>query len=113
MTEYDAMDWLWLISQTVPIALAWIFALYFCFTRHRENPRGAVFLAIAILLNGVWMVIGILPLFAEVDKLTELFSTMWFSYTFLTVKMICQTAAWILIALAVFSRRADQYADLS
>lgn len=105
---------LWTVGALVPIGFAWLFALYFCFTRHRENPRGAVFLGIAILLEMTLYTLSYLPrILLPQEVWTDLFSNQWFFYGTRLLHTLFSTVMWILIAMAVFSRRSDQYADLS
>jgi hypothetical protein len=101
-------QWLWTVGRLVPIGLAWCFALYLCFTRHRENPRGAVFLGLAILLElNLYALAYLAPLLAGSELMQELLLTSWYQSGVLVVHSIFSTLIWILVGLAVFPRRAS------
>ena len=54
-------DWnvlLWRLMYSLPNLIAWCIAIYFCTTRRRENPKGAVYLGLAVMVSLVSTVVG-------------------------------------------------------
>jgi len=48
------MDWeylVWRLIYMAPQFVGWCIAIFFCVTRRRENPKGSVFLGLAVMIS--------------------------------------------------------------
>ena len=101
-------DFAWELAYIAPTFLVLCVALYFCFVRRRDNPRGVVFLGLAILVVIAqvacsFLVHGFLMGYGSsgsigIGRILGFVMTM--SGT------VGNAALWILVTAAVFARRA-------
>lgn len=99
----------------VPASLALSFVIYLCMSRRRENPKGTVYLGLAILIQLLSYTLSFGPMLLSQNMFSDLSmeSMRWIMTLKQGIHGLLHAAMWILIGMAVFSRRADQYADLS
>jgi hypothetical protein len=93
-----------------PLILGTVFAAALCLIRHRENPRGAALLGLAILANLIACVPTLLMRhFPDISQ--QLFAFARDSTSGYVTMMLTTTAlsgiSWCLIGLAVFPRTTD------
>ncbi|HSG72656.1 MAG TPA: hypothetical protein VLA12_19745 [Planctomycetaceae bacterium] len=110
------------LTEHVPILIAWLLAIIFCFKRRQENPRGAALLGIAVFIQltsfGIQILTNYLLLsnyFAD-EIGNSMFWFGWGSHIFFGVLRLLTMVSWILIAYAVFPGRRDHrdiYLELS
>jgi|GEM_PF-1788509 hypothetical protein len=103
----------WLLSinwlmQSGPLVIVWCIGIYLCFTRRKENPKGALFLRNAILISLFTLVIDRLPFFWR-DPFTK-GSAYWIGeagiWALLAFKSLLTIVIWAFIIAAVFARPA-------
>lgn len=107
-STYNWSALIWTLAFTVPIWIVWGFAIWFCFTRRRENPTGAKYLGLAVLVQFVntafsqffpytwgWFNDGTS---AGQETFNQLYRVI------LGVKICANVVSWILIIMAVFAR---------
>ena len=90
----------------LPNIVGWSVAIVFCILRRRENPKGVVYLSLAILMQLLW-----LPLRYGVPYLYSLYSGPELppvrylgTYFFVTINTLTLLPSWLLITMAVFAR---------
>ncbi|MDG2387870.1 MAG: hypothetical protein P8M30_00990 [Planctomycetaceae bacterium] len=99
-------DWnvlLWRLMYSLPNLIAWCIAIYFCTTRRRENPKGAVYLGLAVMVSLVSTVVGYgWTYLLNWTGVSGIFSGIQF---FIAGFHACTTLAfWVFIIMAVFAR---------
>jgi len=113
-TGIDWQQFLSVVINHVPILIAWCIAIVFCFLRRRENPKGTVYLGLAILVqisgSVLWYFLIILngSYVSTGSSFLSLFSSYAF-YIAIAVNTVTFVASWILISMAVFS--APKHSD--
>lgn len=102
-------EYLFYYALQSPLILGTVFAAALCLLRHRENPRGAALLGLAILAN----LIACAPtlVFRHFPGAFNHLVSLVADQTFASVALLLFTAglsglSWVLIGLAVFARGA-------
>ncbi len=97
---------IYFVMQT-PMFLGILFAGALCLIRHRGNPRGAVFLGVAILLSLAAYIPSLILMFYP-EWIVDLSSTgtnpQYAFYGISLVASLMQGLSWVMIGLAVFAR---------
>jgi hypothetical protein len=96
-------EWMQLLRYVigfVPILIVWVVAIAYCFARYRENPKGALFLGMAIAIAFAGRVVAyLLPFFFHTYGPGS-----WFILAYSGIQIMSQVAVWVLITMAVFAR---------
>lgn len=101
--------WNYLINLLVyntPTLIVWGVAVYLCFSRGRQNPKGVIYLGLAILTQ---LVASLTPfiyslVFQELETFGATTVTARFRYVTFGISITSQVLMWILITMAVFTR---------
>lgn len=104
--SYSWQQILWLVIRMVPVLIVWAIAIMYCFSRYRENPKGALFLGMAIAIAFASRVtVYLLPYFYNLYfSGSGMGMSSWFMMLFNGAHALSQVAIWILIIMAVFAR---------
>lgn len=100
----------WLLALTIPDLVVWCVAVVFCFTRRRENPTGAKYLGLAVMLQFLSVTFSHLFPYTwgwfedGTQSRTELFNNLY--NVSLGVKICANVVSWSLVIMAVFARPA-------
>lgn len=104
MTDFD-----WELACFAPTFLVWCVAIYFCFVRRRENPRGATFLGLAILVAFAQVVFSSLFVYFLMTHSSSGSDGMkmmpYLGYPMMVGVTVGNAVKWILVTLAVFAQR--------
>jgi hypothetical protein len=92
-----------MLRGSIPTFLGWCFALFFCLLRRRENPKGATFLGLAVLVTFGTLVLSF-GWYYFMALMPDLLQTDIAQYFFIGFRAVCALAFWILVITAVFAR---------
>lgn len=102
-------DLIWDLVCSAPAFIAMCVALYFCYVRRRENPKGATFLGLAILVAFAQVTLTALvfyfPLVYRSDDAERMATIPFQGFALFMDSTVGNAAKWILVTLAVFARR--------
>ena len=105
-------DWgylVWMSVYAIPTLIVWSIAIYFCFVRRRENPKGAMFLGLAILVQFAstafsYLVPYLMMAYSSSGATAGMGIMPYLGYAIMGSSIIANVAMWILITMAVFAR---------
>jgi len=100
-------DWeplLWMLAYIGPTTMVWCGAIVFCFLRRRENPKGAIYLSLAILTQFAGMTLSyVIPVILEFYGV-KVYSMEYFFYFRYAFSVGGSVICWIFVTMAVFAR---------
>lgn len=97
---FDYQQFLWSVLYMSPQLLCYAVAIVFCLIRRRENPKGATFLGLAVLVSLSSTLLGRLwPFLLGPTAMSG-----YLSYVFMAFFGITAIVFWSLIIAAVFAR---------
>lgn len=93
----------------VPTLIVWSIAIYFCFARRRENPKGAMFLGLAILVQFgstafSYLVPFLMMSYSGSGSTAGMGMMPYLGFAIMGSGIISNVVMWILITMAVFAR---------
>lgn len=99
----------WSLTFLVPTLIVWCIALYFCYARRRENPKGAAYLALAILMQllGTASTYLLLYFVTSSSGSGSTWGLLSHPYVMMAVRSInwgADIGMWVFFVLAVFAR---------
>jgi len=102
----STIDWdqiLWSMMYAAPQLLAYLVAIIFCFIRRRENPKGAVYLGLAVMISLISTAFSYgWPFLFSITGSSSLYGSL--QYILVGFHAVTSISIWGLIIAAVFAR---------
>lgn len=106
---YDWEYLIWMLVYAAPTLIVWCFAIYFCFARRQENPKGAMFLGLAILVQFAnsafsYLLPYLMMTYSSSGSTAGMGMMSYFGYGIMGLNIGANALMWIFITMAVFAR---------
>jgi len=112
-SNFEWEDLIWIVKYEGPSFLGWCVAIYFCLTRRRDNPQGAVYLGLAVLISFTISVFGYGLFYFEELLMPGFLSYDIFEYLCIGFHAAASIGFWVLLIMAVFARPSHyDYSDM-